>query len=614
MDGRRLAVAWDYMRDFEHTALADGELARLEPEAADGVRREADESGGGRARMASAEGARAAGGSLFVPPRTRLDYYLEAQPGSVMTFDSVSAPAPEASLTIEMRQVGGEQRIMKTLRGPAAFDAIPLGNDQAEIVRLSFHVRSSGSSDTHSEGVTVTGPVLRSRERSDGPQSTAAGGDTRTIRRPNILIYLIDALRADHLGCYGYDKDISPNIDRFAKDATVFRRAIAQSPWTKASVASIFTGLSPRVHGVQGRHDALADEADTLADELTSAGYRTVSVTTNGWVTSPFGFDQGVQRFFYLTDARTGSPLSSVDLNRVFFGWLDTNVAARPVFAYIHSVDPHSPYEPPEEYRQKFAPWVADRDIGTLAYLRRIYKGEIPENDVPVRALVALYDAEIAFNDDSFGTFVRELKRRGLYDDAFIIFVADHGEEFFEHHALEHGQDLYSDVLNIPLIIKFPAGDGPFRRDVTTPVQQTDLLPTVLDYLGVRRPEALEGRSLVGIASTRDIAKGERSVLSYMKLDGMRAESVIRGSWKLIRSWKPNGRDFRLELYDNRETIRDENEVLRQDPERRGFQMSEIKSGELGEKVPAVVRHVSDEERRDEEALGYGKGGSTVQQ
>lgn len=366
-----------------------------------------------------------------------------------------------------------------------------------------------------------------------------AGDDRRPAgERPDLVVYLIDTLRADHLGCYGYPLELTPEIDAFAREATLFEDAIAQSSWTRASVASLFTGLLPTEHGANRRRQPLAPEAVTLAERLGRAGYRTVAFVTNPNVGVEFGFDQGFDEFVY-REAE-----SAEELNRLVAGWLDERRAAgddAPFFLYVHTLEPHSPYEPPPEHRRRWAPDVPEP--GPSRPNRWIDEARADEVDVEllVSRMEALYDAEIAAADEAFGAFLDLLRERGLYGDAVVALLSDHGEEFFEHRSFEHGKGVFEEVLRVPMIVRW--GDAGPEGRVPEPVQHLDLFHTLLEAAGAleaakapESPAARGGaRSLLAIARGRpDAAAGPRSLFSYLHLDGRPRASLRQERTKLI--------------------------------------------------------------------------------
>lgn len=496
------------------------------------------------------------GGVLKIPLDARLDYYLRIPEGGSLAFDSLRFPRNvDASLTVELETDAMGARTVGTFRGSQGRQSLAFGNTSPLISRLSFLVTAESGQNTSGSWIELAGlrlmPTTAASRDRDQP-----GQRYTTSRRPPILIYLIDALRSDHLGCYGYERDTSPNIDRFADDSVLFLRNIAQSSWTKASVASMFTGLTPLLHGVQDRADALPEEAETLAEILRASGYRTAAFLANGWVSDDFSMMQGFEHRHFVNGQRSSR------LHDAYFAWLEEQGSLGPFFAYIHTVDPHGPYDPPANYRERFASVEMDADVGSSQSLLDLHSAELEPGQKLIQNLLALYDAEIAFNDEHFGQLISALKQQGIYDEALIILTSDHGEEFFEHGKLQHGVNLYSEVLNTPLIIKFPKGFGA-SGIVSSPTQHVDLLPTVLDLLGLVIPPEVEGWSLLPLLEQDP---PWREVFSDLDLDGNRVESVYAHPWQLIRSDSENGEQGRFELYDHSHRSKDERERSSQAP------------------------------------------------
>jgi choline-sulfatase len=369
-----------------------------------------------------------------------------------------------------------------------------------------------------------------------------AGEPLRPRARPHVFIYLEDALRADHLGCYGYPRPTSPSVDAFAKGATVYR-AIAPSSWTKASVATLLTGRSPIVHRAQGRGDALPAGTVTLSQLMGAAGYRTYALYGNTWVSGTFGIDAGFEER-RLLEARSDR------LTRRLIARLRRLAPEDKLFAYVHTIDPHAPYEPTPGYRRRFAPPGSKLTRVSAVWLEdEAARGRHGEPAPPrlIEEVTALYDAEVAFNDRQFGLFLEELKRLRLYDDSMIVFTADHGEELFDHGGVAHGHTLFREVLEVPLIVKWPRGTAPAKGTNVSPVPLLDVLPTVLDCAGLPLPPDLEGRSLLRPPQTPAADSG---IASYLDLDGVKLQSVTEGRWKLVRTGPLDAPRLRFDLYD----------------------------------------------------------------
>jgi arylsulfatase A-like enzyme len=433
----------------------------------------------------------------------------------------------------------------------------------------------------------------------------AQGCGQDTEKPPNLVVYLIDTLRADHVGCYGYGRDVTPAIDAFAREAVLFENAIAQSSWTRASVASLFTGLWPPAHGANRRRHALASDAVTIAELLQAAGYRTAAFVTNPNVTADFGFAQGFEDFEYLG----GVEVRAETVTDAVVRWLDEHGDDGPFFVYVHTIDPHAPYDPPPRFRRAFAPGVPASTVHQPnLLLPAVRAGRLEVEEPLVAEMLALYDAEIAANDAAFGYLLAALRERGLYRDAVITVLSDHGEEFYEHGNFEHGKALFDESLRVPLILKLAAGEGAMR--VPEAAQHVDLLPTVLDLLGIAAPAGLEGRSLRGTIAAwlRGAAAGPAPpVFAYLHLDGAPRASVHRGHFKLMHRLD-GGRLVSPRLFDLASDPGETRDLSRERPalaqELAALLRQRLRTAEEHGLVPE--RAVIDEEtRRRLEALGY---------
>lgn len=495
---------------------------------------------------------------ILLPPGVQIDYVLHAPPGAGVAVERIEAgfggggAGRARRLEIELQRGDAAEPSVTAVEAGSGGRGVYVPLDGGGPVRISL--RAVPQDDGPGEGgeLVLVAPRMvaaRAEVGESSPDAGApAGGDGRTnaavaevAARPPILVYLIDTLRADHLGCYGYDRPTSPRIDRFAAGAVRFAGAIAQSSWTRSSVASLLTGLDPRRHGTVGRTDALPDGVDTLAERLARLGYETAAWSTNGNVSRVFGFAQGFDLFRSLPEQRTFELHQLSDgLNEAAFPWLAARGRA-PWFLYLHATDPHGPYTPREPFRGRFAAGV-DPALGAIETLRALPGEGDSEPAGLAEALVRLYDAEIAFNDHQFGRLLDRLEALGLYDDALIVLTADHGEEFRDHGGWQHGRTLYQEQLAVPLLVKLPGGRAA-GTVVDTRVEHVDLVPTILDLLGEPLPDGLDGRSLApALAAPGRLDPSP--VAAHLDLDGRRLEAVIDGDLKLIRrlSEGPAGR------------------------------------------------------------------------
>ena len=320
---------------------------------------------------------------------------------------------------------------------------------------------------------------------------------------PHVIVLLVDALRADHLGTYGYERDTSPALDAFARDGVVFERAISQSTFTKSSVASLFTGRAPYEHGVYWgdrrdtadrlTSDVLPERELTLAEVLRSRGFLTAAWVQNSHLRPYMGFAQG---FVSYRDQQ-----GDVErINRRFLGWLRGPARLERVFAYLHYIDLHDPYLPEPPYDTLFGdpePIYEGVDLAEWgAFLEGVRSGRIEVSPAEVESLRSLYDGQIRHVDDQVGWLLQELRDRGLYDQSLIVLTSDHGDAFMEHGFISHSAAPYDELIHVPLIVKLPGGRHAGLR-VAEQVRLIDVYPTVLDLLDVPVPRRVSGCSLL---------------------------------------------------------------------------------------------------------------------
>ena len=306
------------------------------------------------------------------------------------------------------------------------------------------------------------------------------------------ILISIDALRADHLGLYGYAKPTSPFLDELARRATVFDHAFAQVPSTLPSHMSMFTGLYPGEHGVFPPSSVLAPEIRTLPEILLHAGFRTAGHTEGGYVQGGYGFARGFREW-------TDTPYADdTDVERTFgrgVAFLKTVQPGERFFLFLHSYTVHDPYWPPEKYRQMFWPGPPPEGAGEPSgpHFAAINNGLEVTTPGAVDYYEAMYDASIRYTDDALRQLFADLEASGLAADTTVILTSDHGEEFLEHGKLVHTQ-IYPECLHIPLIVVHPAQREGLR--IGRLAQTIDFAPTIYDLAGVAPPAGLSGKSL----------------------------------------------------------------------------------------------------------------------
>jgi len=317
----------------------------------------------------------------------------------------------------------------------------------------------------------------------------------------NVLVYLIDTLRHDKLGVYNPRSSVpTPNLDAFARDALIFDAAYDTENWTKPSTASILTGLYSWSHQTKDDTAKLPNSVEMVSEHLQKQKFRTGSFIANGYVSNAFGFDQGWH--YYTNYIREGKVTDAERVVDDALGWIDKQKQDERFFAYLHTIDPHVPYSAPGPWKMKM--WKTRHDNtysgplhpqDTGNQIAEIKSGKMKLTIEDKEYLEALYDSEVAYNDNEFGRMIEGLKTRGLYDNTIIIVLADHGEEFWDHGSVGHGHSLHDEMVHTPLFIRYPNAI-PTGRRVPQVVSTTGVVPTVLELLGVAPMEDRDGEDL----------------------------------------------------------------------------------------------------------------------
>jgi arylsulfatase A-like enzyme len=421
--------------------------------------------------------------------------------------------------------------------------------------------------------------VLRDRSRPPGPPSADPS-------QPNLVFAVVDTTRADHLGYHGYARDTSPRIDALARESVVFLRHYSHASRTGPAVASLFTGLHPPSHGVVNpladwdAKGTLGAAQQTLAELLRARGYRTLGVVANFNVSARFGFDQGFDVFELHEQARAGALNARVDA-------LDLASQPQPFFLYVHYMDPHSPYGAPPPWRGHFSdPDYPGPLTGDHEQLDEIVAGRGPVGPDAAERLADLYDEEIRYFDAELGELLDRLGEARLARPTVFVLVADHGEELLDHGSVLHGYTLYAEQLHVPLLIHDPRIGKPRRVERVS--RHVDVLPTLLELLGIEPPPGLQGSSLVSWmrGGRKPPEVPVYALMSLRAVKTVQGASLQIGEWKLIESRLPQRS---RELYH-----------VASDPEER-----RDRSGER----PDLVARLEEALRRFEEALPVAEGG-----
>ncbi|WP_226042355.1 sulfatase [Natrinema sp. DC36] len=337
-----------------------------------------------------------------------------------------------------------------------------------------------------------------------------------SIEPDNVILLSADALRADHLSCYGYHRDTSPVLDELADESIRFTRAYSASSHTREAVPALLTGEYPDV-AIDSNYRLATD---TIASRLSAEGFATGGFHSNPFVSRAYGFDRGFDEFDddlhfgqhklialaqrALDKLRNRHYARAEEINKRSLSWIDSLANGESFFLWNHYMDTHGPYEPPGEYQQLYHDETVSDSKAQSLYQRAI---KDPESitDAERQLLIDLYDAEIRYNDERIGTFLESLRERGLLEESLVIVTADHGDAFGEHGYYEHPRYLHEEITRVPLLVRPPDGRG---EVVEAPASTLDIVPTVASAAG----QEVELSLLEGVDDDRRVfsqARGE---------------------------------------------------------------------------------------------------------
>jgi arylsulfatase A-like enzyme len=312
--------------------------------------------------------------------------------------------------------------------------------------------------------------------------------------RPNVVLIVGDAMRPDFLGCYGYERPTSPNVDELARSGIVFENAISHAPWTKTSFSTFLSSLYPFEHGVLGWESVMPDSVSTLPEVLAGAGYSTMAVINMLGITGQYKVTKGFEKISEADKGARDALATSDDAIALIKG------ARKPFFIMIHYFDTHRPYRPPPEDVDLI---LKPGDPNPFA-ARVPISGEGDNEKQPEDAINRdrlLYAGCVKHIDSGIGRLIKYLDEAGLRRNTLVIVTADHGEAFWEHGVMAHGSNLYDEAIKVPLIIDYPARYARSQR-IGAQARQIDLLPTILDLAGIPDERHREGTSLRPLIET----------------------------------------------------------------------------------------------------------------
>ena len=418
---------------------------------------------------------------LIVPPSARIDFGIAVDHAmsipkkDPVLFEIVMARGEHEDLLFSERLVSppGGPRVRPPWR-EHTIDLSQYAGQKAHFVfRATVELSDAPTNRERIRTVPLWGnPILLS------------GKSVRETATPNLIIISLDTLRADHLGVYGYERNTSPNIDRFAENAIVYEQCISPSSWTTPAHASLLSGLNPAVHGAGG-HDKLKlrNRVVTLAELAHQKGYLTVALTDGGAVAGNTGMAQGFGRYFD-NEPRSSEVQRTSELQMYrALKWLNT-YKEHPFFMFFHTYETHAPYDPPNPFRDRFK-------TGKMNYSTGI--SEIREDALES---IGLYDGSIAFTDYIMGQFFSWLEKEGLLENTAIMLLSDHGDEFWDHGSIRHLSTLYEELVHVPFIVRLP-GKSPRGGRVERLISLTDGFATALDLMDIPYQATLDSQSVL---------------------------------------------------------------------------------------------------------------------
>ncbi len=364
-------------------------------------------------------------------------------------------------------------------------------------------------------------------------------------KKLNVILIVVDALRADHLGCYGYRLNTSPNIDRFAKEGILFRNAFSHGPQTFVSVPSILTSLYPGVHRILSSGLSLDNKIITLPEIFKKNGYRTAA-----FVGPQLGNISNLRQRFelYVEDRAVFDKNMASRLNKQALNWINTNLS-KPFFIYLHYLDVHNPYDPAIPYDRIF--YNEEVDNETKRFVHELDWGGVEKQATDAKKLVdhkyfeyfiSQYDGKIRFIDEQIGILLKRLENYGLLDETLVVLTSDHGDEFLEHGQIFHQQGcLYDELIHVPLIMRLPR-IIPKNKVITNQVRHVDIMPTILGVLNIKYQNIIQGVNII------PLIRGK----SNLKLEWF--GEIGKVGKRLLKAVRKDNRKF-IEIYDYRDNL-----------------------------------------------------------
>jgi arylsulfatase A-like enzyme len=451
--------------------------------------------------------------AIVLPPGGRAVFYLPLEVGSRLRGWVESGTG-----VLEVADESGEGIPLEIAPGPVDLDLSPF---DGELLRIALE---GGATGARWRDLRMVAPAPRVY-----PSAIPRA-------RHDVLMILLDSLRADEIEGAGGVVGLTPTIAALADGGVRFDEARAPASWTRPSVASLLSSVSPTTHQISLLVEALPEGMPSLPEQLSAAGYLTAALTHSSQVTSNVGFERGFDRFerFYAPETYARFQALTTPAERAEGIWREglapvlEAAGERPWFVYLHELDPHYPYEPPSPFDTRYAEGEHPKSLPTTpdAYMREGF------DRADLDRLRGLYRGEIGFMDEFLAELLARLREAQGERDTLIVFLSDHGEAFGEHGQLGHALVLHENQLRVPLLMRLD-GVLPAGVRIPTTVDLVDVAPTLLDLLGLEAAEGMQGRSLVPLIEGVAESESPRSFVAE-SLAGFQA-ALRLGRWKLVR-------------------------------------------------------------------------------
>ena len=420
-------------------------------------------------------------------------------------------------------------------------------NNKKIIISVAFCVATTVISYAYLNSFSAE-IVVQSKTISDLQKNSTHHSSNTSISARNVILISIDTLRADHLSSYGYQRTTTPSIDQLTENGVAFLNTFSQAPWTLPSHATMLTSLYPTSHGARfsSQHAPVLDKLDdrhlTIAEIFSAAGYETAAFTSVSWLSKPWGLLQG----FSTSQMFDSFPFTATSIVDYTIQWL-TNNDEKPFFLFLHIFDVHD-YKSPPPFDSLYNESKINtklRDLKSLTSLTSM-NGFYRMSEDDLKYLIAKYDSALNYVDCELGRLFAWLRSRSSYDKTMIIVTSDHGEEFWEHKGTGRGFTLYKEALHVPLILKLLPEDHIYNKNIYREVGVIDILPTILDYVGIQRPSFLEGLTLKPLIEESMLPA---RVLFAEDTYWLNSYAIIQNGYKYIENNVPPGELFNPLLF-----------------------------------------------------------------